>query len=76
MRGCCINEAKNSGISKKFLRRRLDVCALSETKLKGRGEVMFSEEVGIVSGMAGGRAKEGVAFLMSEWLLRCVMEWK
>ena len=26
-----------------FLRRRFDVCALSETKLKGKGEVMFGE---------------------------------
>ena len=50
-----------------FLRRRLDVCALSETKLKGRGEV-----VGRVSGVAGGREREGVALLLSAWLLRRV----
>ena len=31
-----------------FLRRRLDVCALSETKLKGKGEAMFGEVVGRV----------------------------
>ena len=29
-----------------------------------------------MSGVAGGRAKEGVALLLSEWLLRCVVEWK
>ena len=46
------------------------------TKLKGRGEVMIGEVVGRVSGMAGGRAREGVALLLSEWLLRCVVEWK
>ena len=48
-----------------FLRRRFDVCALSETKLNGKGEVMFSEVVGRVSGVAGGRAREGVALLLS-----------
>ena len=36
------------------LRRRFDVCALSETKLKGKGEA-----VGKVSGVAVGRAREG-----------------
>ena len=34
-----------------FLRRRLDVCALSETKLNGKGEVMFGEVVGRMSGV-------------------------
>ena len=44
---------KKGEIGKKNLRRRFDVCALSETKLKGKGEV-----VGRVSGVAGGRTKE------------------
>ena len=43
-----------------FLRRRLDMCALSETKLKGKDEVMFGEVAGRVSGVAGARAREGV----------------
>ena len=55
---------------------RLDVCAESETKLKERGEVLFGEVVGRMLGVAGGRAREGVALLLSEWLLRCVVEWK
>ena len=59
-----------------FLRRRFDVCALSETKLKGKGEVMFGEVVGRVSGLAGGRSKEGVALLLSGRLMRCLVEWK
>ena len=54
-----------------FLRRRFDACALSETKLKGKGEV-----VGRVTGVAGGRAREGAALLLSGWLMRCVVEWK
>ena len=52
------------------------MCALSEAKLKGKGEVMFSEVVGWVSGIPGGRAREGVALLLSGWLMRCVGKWK
>ena len=63
---CSTNEVKKGEIGKMFLRRRYDVCALSETKLKGKGEV-----VGRVSGVAGGRAREGVALLLSGWLIRC-----
>ena len=37
------------------------MCALSETKLKGKGEVMFGEVVGRVSGVAVGRAREVLA---------------
>ena len=57
-----------------ILRQRLDVCALSETKLKGKGEVMFGEVVGLVSGVMGGRAREGVALLLSGRLMTCVVE--
>ena len=49
----------------------LDVCALSENKLKGTCEV-----VDRVSGVAGVKARERVALLLREWLLRCVVEWK
>ena len=52
------------------------MCALNETKLKGKGGAMFGEVVGRVSGMQGGRAMEGVALLLSGWLLRCVLKWK
>ena len=40
--GCSTNEAKKGEIGKMFLRRRLDVCAVSETELKGKGEVVGS----------------------------------
>ena len=33
MNGCRTNEVERGGIGKMFLRRRLDMCALSETKL-------------------------------------------
>ena len=52
------------------------MCALIETKLKGMAEVMFGEVIGWVSGMEGGRARERVELLLSEYLLRCVVEWK
>ena len=37
---------------------------------------MFGEVVGRVSGVAVGRAREGVALLLSGRLMRCVVEWK
>ena len=36
------------------------MCALSETKLKGKGEVIFGEVVGRVSGVARGRARASI----------------
>ena len=65
---CCRNEAKKGEIDKMFLRWRFDVCALSETKLNGKGELMFGEVVY--------RAREGVALLLSGRLMRCVVKWK
>ena len=41
------------------------MCALSKIKLNWKGEVMFGEVVGRVSGVAVGRAREGVALLLS-----------
>ena len=76
VRGCSTNEAKKGEIGKMFLRRRFDVRALSETKLKRKGEVIFGEVVGRVSGVAVGRVREGVALLLSGRLMRCVVEWK
>ena len=60
---CKTNEVKKSEIGKMFLRQRFDVCALSETKLKGKGEV-----AGTVSGVAGGRAREGSA-PVTQWVV-------
>ena len=71
-----MNEAKKGDIVKMFLRWRFDVCALSETKLKGKSEVMFGEVVGRVSGVVVGRARKVVALLLSGQLMRCVVEWK
>ena len=69
------NEVNKGEVGKMFLRRWLDVSAISETKFEGKGEVMFGEVVGRVSGVAGRRVREGVAMLLSRWLLKCVVEW-
>ena len=59
-----------------FGRRGMDVLALCETKMKGKGEVAFGEVTGRVSGVERGRAREGVALLLSEWMVNKVVEWK
>ena len=50
-----------------FLRQRFDVCALSETKLKGKGEVMFGEVVSRV--WRCGRQGEGRGGPITEWAI-------
>ena len=59
-----------------FGRRGMDVLALCETKMKGKGEVAFGEVTGRVSGVERGRARESVALLLSEWMVNKVVEWK
>ena len=69
-------ESKRSEIGCMFGRRGMDVLALCETKMKGKGEVTFGEVTGRVSGVERGRAREGVALLLSEWTENKVVEWK
>ena len=76
MRGCSTNESKRCEIGDMCKRRRLDVLALNETKMKGKGEAVFGEMKGRVSGVVRGRAKEGVALVLSEWMWSKVVEWK
>ena len=76
MRGCSTIESKRCEIGSMFVRRKMDVLALCETKMKGKGEVLFGEVAGRMSGVENGRAREGVAILMSEWLRTNVVEWK
>ena len=79
MRESSTNEVKKSEIGKMFLRRRFDVCALSETKLKGKCEMVGSVLqqalilTTLMSGVARDRAMEGVALLLSGWLMKFVV---
>ena len=57
MRGGIANEVEKCEIGKMFLKRRLDLCAISETKLKRKGEVLFGVVVG--RGSAVQRPREG-----------------
>ena len=76
VRGCSSIESKRCEIGCMFGRRGMDVLALCETKMKGKGEVVFGEVTGRVSGVERGRAREGVALLLSEWMGNKVVEWK
>ncbi|XP_076031278.1 uncharacterized protein LOC143019503 [Oratosquilla oratoria] len=72
VRGCGTDESKREEIGSMFVRRKLDVLALSLTKLKGKGECKF----GRISGVKRGRGREGVAILVSEEIGKGVVEWK
>ena len=52
------------------------VLALCGTKMKGKGEAAFGEVTGRVSGVERGRAREGVALLLSECMGNKVVELK
>ena len=82
MKIACLNAqglndpAKRECVGRMFEERGLDVLVLSETKLRGKGEWSFGKEVGRVSGVSSGRAKEGVCIIVSEKWKKCVREWK
>ena len=76
VRGCSTIESKRCEIGCMFGRRGMDVLALCETKMKGKGEVAFGEVTGRVSGVERERVREGVALLLSEWMVNKVVEWK
>lgn len=61
-----VNEEKKDKKQDKFVRRKkLDICALSEIKLKDRGEEWFGNYSDIVSVMSERvRAREDVAIIM------------
>ena len=50
MRDCSTIESKRCEIECMFGRRGMDVLALCETKMKGKGEVAFGEVTGSVWG--------------------------
>ena len=76
MRGCSTWETKRSEIGSVMFERKLRVLALSETKVKGKGEQIFESVVGRVSGVVNGHAREGVALLLSKLVLEGVVEYR
>ena len=52
-----------------ILRHKSDVCPLTETKTRGKAELMFCEVIGRIFGIDRGRAG-GVPQFLSRWLLR------
>ena len=60
-----VQKKKREEIGNMFRKRKLDVLALSETKLKGKGEVDFGGVGGRGSGVADGWAREGVVIPVS-----------
>ena len=76
VRGCNLHE-KRCEIGDIMRDRDLDVLALSETKLKGRGEENFGTFKGVKSGVSERlRAREGVAIVLKDDLWRAVKEIK
>ena len=59
-----------------FEKQKMDVLALCETKIKGKSEAVFGDVTSRVSGVTDGRAREGVALLLSKWMANKVVEWK
>ena len=74
VRGCSTIKSKRCEVGCMFGRRGMDVVALCETKMKGKGEVTFGEVTSRVSGVERGRAREGVALLLSEWMVNKLVE--
>jgi hypothetical protein len=72
----CNLESKRQEIGLLFKAKEMDVLALSETKLKGMGENDFESIKVVRSGVNEGRAREGVALLLSEEMWEKVIEWK
>ena len=76
VRGCSATEGKKELIGRMFVERKFDVLGLTETKVKGVGECEFGCVSGRVSGVRGGRAREGVAVLLSRELQESAVEWR
>ena len=76
VRGCGADE-KKCMIADMFKERKMDVLALSETKVKGKGEREWESERLVVSGVSERcRAREGVAVMIKRSLWGSVVEYK
>ena len=68
----CNEEQKKCEIEEIMNKRDLDVFALNETKLRGKGEEFFGRRLGYKSGVNRGRAREGVGIIVKDELMRCI----
>ena len=59
-----------------MLERKLSYLVFIETKLKVKGERIFVSVVGGVSGVLNGRARKGIALLLSKRVLEVVVEYR
>src|SRR5215470_5224123 len=80
---CCMNvrgcnrEEKREEIGVMFKDEGLDILAVSETKLKGKGWIQFGDSKGLISGVNERvRAKEGVGLVMRNEVWDLVYESK
>ena len=53
----------------------LKILGVSVTKVRGNGEKAIGDVRCVFSGVQGGRARAGVAVLLSERLGRCLKKW-
>ena len=65
VRGCGTDEMKREVIGRMFVRHKFDVLAMSETKMKGKGEREFGPVLGRVSSVDGGSRRERVGLLLT-----------
>ena len=63
-------------IGEEMKKYRLDILGVSETHLRGSRQRAVGSMVMVYSGFVEGRAKGGVAILISEQLSSCLKEWK
>src|SRR5678816_3475932 len=74
---CIRDRGKREEVGLVCKERGIDICALSETKLKGKREEWFGSYRGLVSGVSERvRAREGVEIIMKEELWEYVKESK
>ena len=55
---------------------RLEMLGVSEAKVRGKGEKAIGDVRCVFLGIQDGRARTGVAILLSERLGRCLREWE
>ena len=67
MRGCSTCETKRCEIGSVMVERKLNVLALSKTKVGGKGECNFGSVVGRVSRLVNRRARESSCFESESW---------